>query len=369
MPILTRSIDEIRKLYKNGKIYVVDFLQKKTFTDGEKYLKDNSIVEVNPIVIKSIYNYYCNDDSCYILVNSISLGSGEVSSFVIYINFSNNKNLRNLDENLKIKFYCDFNSSEKNENISELILINYNCSTEPLDNLNITEKDNLIESIELENKEEEEYFDISNVNKKMNISQISNNKSNFNIDNLTNYLIFTCNENKTINLTNETLFILEGTTNHELSEDMNLILSFNNTSDFKMNCVISMNDSSLYCSFNKSNLKTDDYLNIYSIKENEITTNEGNIFLVGLNKIELIYEKEVVEEKIKGQNKNLLIIIIIIVVPIIILISIIFMTFLFIRKKKKAKALELKNKTNKAAESSFSKNKNIMNGSSTKIII
>jgi len=102
---------------------------------------------------------------------------------------------------LKIKFYCDFNNTEKKGNISELILINYNCSTEPIDNLNITEEDNLIESIELENKEEEEYFDISNVNKKMNISQISNNESDFNVDNLTNYLLFTCNENKTINLT------------------------------------------------------------------------------------------------------------------------------------------------------------------------
>ena len=71
-------------------------------------MKDQSVVEVNPIVIKSIYNYYCNDDSCYLLVNSISLGSGEVSSFVIYINFSNKKKLRNVEENFKIKFYCDF---------------------------------------------------------------------------------------------------------------------------------------------------------------------------------------------------------------------------------------------------------------------
>ena len=35
----------------------------------------------------------------------------------------------------------------------------------------------------------------------MNISQISNNESDFNVDNLTNYLLFTCNEYKTINLT------------------------------------------------------------------------------------------------------------------------------------------------------------------------
>ena len=198
----------------------------------------------------------------------------------------------------------------------------------------------------------------------MNISQISNNESNFNIDNLTNYLIFTCNENKTINLTNETTFILEGTTNHELSEDINLILSFNNTSDFKMNCVISMNDSSLYCSFNKSNLKTDDYLNIYSIKENEITTNEENIFLVGLNKIEFIYEKgEEAKGKIKIERIKLFIIIIIIIVLIIILFAIIIIT-IFINRKK-AKELELKNKSVKITESNFSNNKFRINANST----
>ena len=207
------------------------------------------------------------------------------------------------------------------------------------------------------NKEEEEYFDISNVNKRMNISQISNKESDFNIDNLTNYLIFTCDENKTINLTNETSFILEGQIQGELSEDINLVLSFNNTNDFYMNCVISVNDSSLYCLFNDSKLKTDKYINIYSIKENEISTNNENIFLVGLNKVEFIYEREEeIEEngKIKTEGKNLFIIIIIIVVSIIILVSIIFVIIFFIRKKKKV------NTSKKTSESQTS-NKNEIN--------
>jgi len=123
MPILTRPINEIKRLYKNGKIYVVDFLQKKTFTDGEKYLKDENVYEPTPIVIKSIFEFHQVEESFYILVNSIVKGEERKFSFVIYINFSSNKKLRNLDENLKIKFYCDFNSSEKNQNISELILI------------------------------------------------------------------------------------------------------------------------------------------------------------------------------------------------------------------------------------------------------
>ena len=228
----------LKRLYKNGKVYVVDFLQKKNFTDGEKYLKDENAYEPTPIVIKSIFEFHQVEESFYILVNSIVKGEERKFSFVIYINFSNNQKLRNLDENLKIKFYCDFNSSEKNENISELILINYNCSTDPYDNLNITEEDNLIESVELENKDEEKYFDINNINKTMNISQISKNESDFSWDNLTNYIIFTFNENKIINLTNETSFILEGQTNYELSKNISIKLSLNNTKDFHMNCVI-----------------------------------------------------------------------------------------------------------------------------------
>jgi hypothetical protein len=75
----------------------------------------------------------------------------------------------------------------------------------------------------------------------MNISQISKNESDFNINNLTNYIIFTCYENKTINLTNETSFILERQTNYELSENISVKLSFNDTNDFHMNCVVFKN--------------------------------------------------------------------------------------------------------------------------------
>jgi hypothetical protein len=361
MPILTRPISEIRRLYKNEKVYVIDFLQKKTFTDGEKYLKDENVYEPRPIVIKTIYNFYDDGESLYVLVNSIVLGEERKFSFVIYINFSNNKELRNLDENLKIKFYCDFNSSEKNENISELILINYNCSTDPYDNLNITEEDNLIESIELENKDEEKYLDINNVNKRMNLSQISINESNFNLDNLTNYLIFTCNENKTINLTKEISFILEGQTNDELSKDIYFKLSFNNTKDFYMSCVIFMNGSSLFCSFNKSNLKTDNYINVFSIKENEISTNDKNIFFTGLNKVEFIYEKE--EEPIIKEKKNIMMIIIILILIIIFVIIIIIIIALIIIKKK-AKRLKSINEDVRIKQTASSNNNSEVDGSS-----
>ena len=198
----------------------------------------------------------------------------------------------------------------------------------------------------------------------MNISQISNKESNFNIDNLTNYLIFTCDKNRTINLTNETSFILEGQTNLELTEDINLTLSFNNTNDFHMKCVICVNDSSLFCLFDESNLKVDNYINVFNIKENEINTNNKNIFLIGLNKIEFIYEKEIKKEEIKTGGIKLYIILIIIIVSVIILSTIIIITNFIIRNRKKVKALELKNASDKNMENSISYNKNGINGSS-----
>ena len=359
MPISTRRIKEITSRYKNGKVYVVDFLKKKTFTDGEKYLRDENVTEVYPIVVKSIYNYYCYKDLCYYLVKSIAYSEGnQISSFVLYIIISKNKRLRNLEENLKIKFFCDFNSSEKNENISELIINNYNCSTEPNENLNITDED-IIESFELENKEEESYYDISNINKRMNIKQISKKESNFNIDNLKNYLIFICSQNKTINLTNETSFILEGKTNRELSEDIYLTLSFNNYDDFHMNCLISMNDSNLYCSFNFLNLKADNYSKIYSIKENDISTNGENIFLVGLNKVGFIYEKK---EKGKIKMVNIKLIIIVIAIILVVIFIIVF-AFLIIRINKKRKTLGVKIEPVKNCDSNLH-NEIRMNGSS-----
>ena len=361
MPILTRPIDEIRRLYKNGKVYVVDFLQKKTFIDGEKYLKDENVYEPTPILIKSIFEFHQVGDSFYIVVNSIVKGEERKFSFVIYINFSNNKKLRNLDENLKIKFYCDFNSSEKNENISELILINYNCSTDPYENLNITEEDNLIESVELENKDEEKYFDISNINKTMNISQISKNESNF--------IIFTFYENKTINLANETSFILEGQTNYELSENISIKLSLNHTNDFHMNCIILKKGSNLFCSFNASELKVDNSINTtYSIKENEISSDDDkNIFFVGLNKVEFIYE-EIEEKPKRNEKKNniKLIVIIIIIIIIIIFVGIIsfIIAFFIVKKRKINKELKSKIEDDKSKQTSSSNNKITVNGSS-----
>lgn len=228
---------------------------------------------------------------------------------------------------------------KKKENISELILFNYNCSTEPLYDLNITEGNTQIEYIELANKEEENYFDISNVNISANKNKISNNESTFNIDNLTNYAIFTCHEKKIINLTNDISFTLEGKTNRELTKDINLVLSLNNINDFYMNCVFSskfMDNSSLYCSFNISNFKTIDDINIYYIRENEINANDITIYFVGLKKALFIYEKkiEINIEKGESEKKKNNIILIIIIIAIIALIGILIAIIIIVRKRK-----------------------------------
>jgi hypothetical protein len=198
----------------------------------------------------------------------------------------------------------------------------------------------------------------------MNLSQISINESNFNLDNLTNYLIFTCNENKTINLTKEISFILEGQTNDELSKDIYFKLSFNNTKDFYMSCVIFMNGSSLFCSFNNSNLKTDNYINIYSIKENEISTNYKNIFFTGLNKVEFIYEKGIEEEPTIKEKKNIMTIIIILII---IFVVIIIITIVFIIIKKKSKGLNSVNEVVRAKQTTSSNNQITVNGNSKEI--
>ena len=80
-------------------------MEKKIFTDGEKYLRDESIVEVHPFIVKSIYSFICNNNICYTLVKTIAYGDErQISSYIHYIIFSNHKKLRNLDENLKINF-------------------------------------------------------------------------------------------------------------------------------------------------------------------------------------------------------------------------------------------------------------------------
>ena len=363
IPITTRSISEITQLDKNEKVYVTDFLQIKTFIDGEKYLIDKNLFEDNPIILKSIYNFHNENDTYHISVNSITHGEERKSSFVMYTNISSGNKTH------KIKFYCDFDHSEKKENFSELILINYNCSTEPLYDLNISEENTQIEYIELGNKEEEQYFDISNFNKNESTNKISKNESNFNLDNLTDYLIFIYYENKIIiNLTSEISFILEGRTNRKLSEDINLILSLNNLNDFYMNCVISSkfsDNSSLYCSFNGSNLKTSDSFNVYYIKENEINTNGNVIYFVGLNKVEFIYGKEIeikVEKEDSQKNINI-IIIIIIIIAIMILIGILIAIIIIIRKKKTKEPITINPSTKNKKRKKFTENNKIDNKS------
>ena len=132
-----------------------------------------------------------------------------------------------------------------------------------------------------------------------------------------------------------------------------------------MNCVITskvMDNSSLYCSFNDSNLKANNNINIYSIKENEISSNDNNIFFVGLKKIEFIYEKE--EEENKINIKEILVIFIkpiIIIASILIIVVIIIVIFYFIFMRKTQEApMPKNNEVNIKQSNESSRNKIII---------
>ena len=74
IPITTRPISELTQLYKNEKLYVIDFLQIQTFIDGEKYLMDTKLYEENPIILESINNFHNENDTYHISVDSITHG-------------------------------------------------------------------------------------------------------------------------------------------------------------------------------------------------------------------------------------------------------------------------------------------------------
>lgn len=310
-PIQRSKISDLLINHSNN-VWVIDFLQKKTYLDGDKYLKEES-VERKVVVVKAIYNFFEESNCFYISVTGIGQTDANYNSYVMFINFSNKRKLRNLNENnTKLKFFCDYNSSNTNENMTEISLINYNCSTDEyddIDNINITEEDNLVESLELIDKEEEKYLDLSNINKTMNLSDIIYNISGFDLDNLTNYITFTINDTMEIDLNNESIFTIEGKSNYELSDDINIKLSINNTNNSNINCNFSSNEinsSILICKydFNISNIETEENISIYSIKENEIVSNNKNIFFIGLNKVQFIYKKKMILENEDINNDN-----------------------------------------------------------------
>lgn len=56
IPIQTRSISDIKNIYENKKVWVVDFLQKKTPLDASKYLESES-AERKLFIVKEVYNF------------------------------------------------------------------------------------------------------------------------------------------------------------------------------------------------------------------------------------------------------------------------------------------------------------------------
>ena len=103
----------------------------------------------------------------------------------------------------------------------------------------------------------------------MNLTDIINNKTFFDEDNLTNYITFTVNESIKINLNNDSSFSIEGKTDLELNENANFNLSLNNKNNSIINCTFyskNINSSFLNCEYflNKSNFETEENI-IYII--------------------------------------------------------------------------------------------------------
>ena len=249
----------------------------------------------------------------------------------MFLNLSNKNKLRALDENTKLKFYCDYNTSSLDENSTELSITDFNCSSDEYnEQLNITEEDNVLESLELADKDEEQFLDLSNI-KSLNLSDIINNETFFDVDNITNYFTFTVNETIKINLSNYSSFSIEGKTNFELNENTNFKLSFNNKDNSEINCTL--NTSILNCEYllNESNFETEENITTYYIKEKETMLKEKNIFFIGLNKVEFAYKKNILiepDEKDEKKNKTETIKIIIICAALLLRIGII--TFIII---------------------------------------
>ena len=103
----------------------------------------------------------------------------------------------------------------------------------------------------------------------MNLTDIINNETFFDEDNLTNYITFTVNESVKINLNNDSSFSIEGKTDLELNENTNFNLSLNNKYNSIINCTFyskNINSSFLNCEYflNKSNFETEENI-IYII--------------------------------------------------------------------------------------------------------
>ena len=97
------------------------FYKKNAALDASKYL-ENEYAERKLFIVKTVYNFFESGNSYYILVSGIGGGSGKYFSYVMFLNLSNKKKLRFLNENIKLKFYCDYNNSSLDENSTELLL-------------------------------------------------------------------------------------------------------------------------------------------------------------------------------------------------------------------------------------------------------
>ena len=307
---------DIDSNYISSSIYVADFLQQKSDIDASNYYDEELSANTKTVVVKFIYNFYEKDGSYYVLVKGYSENSERYFSYVMFVNFDN-KNLRNLGEDdgrkedVKLKFYCDFNntkgenSNDEEKDTPSLNIVNYNCYTDHVDRKINVEEDNLIKYLDLADEEEAKYFDLSSVNKTMNLSEIKNNEVQFNEQNLESIVIFSVKDGKNVSLNERSSFEIEGSVNSPVVNNVNFALSLKSREkELVLSCSFhpkNEQNSLLKCGFSDSNFgfwsnETKENETSFYIKEKEVNCSDRNVFLSGMNKVQFLYRKGAVVE-------------------------------------------------------------------------
>ena len=283
----------------------------------------------------------------------------ERHSFVVSAMFSSENNLRNLEGAETLETSCEFENAMENSDDSEIKFVDYKCS------LN-TDKDLIndykMESIKEGNNKDEDNlkaFDLDDLVK--NVDDINKVDSNFDINELNKYILFTVdNSSKVISANNN--FTIYGKTNKIMENHLFGELTFLNTDNKIANCEIDATDKDkalLECYTNLSEIVMNNQSDKLSFKEQEMKGKNNNVYFIGLNEVEIIREKE--EDETDKNNdekdKNKTGLIIGIVVGSICFVALIVILIIFLYKKRYSQKKENIEKSSQEKRITFEQNR------------
>jgi hypothetical protein len=247
----------------------------------------------------------------------------------------------------------------ENSDDSEIKFVDYKCS------LN-TDKDLIndykMESIKEGNNKDEDNlkaFDLDDLVK--NVDDINKVDSNFDINELNKYILFTVdNSSKVISANNN--FTIYGKTNKIMENHLFGELTFLNTDNKIANCEIDATDKDkalLECYTNLSEIVMNNQSDKLSFKEQEMKGKNNNVYFIGLNEVEIIREKE--EDETDKNNdekdKNKTGLIIGIVVGSICFVALIVILIIFLYKKRYSQKKENIEKSSQEKRITFEQNR------------